>query len=358
VFTNEYLRAHKFLSGITNISFHSIKTTIIADNTAGGEMNNLQLAIVYAKTAAAALGLISSTSHVSPIRQIGLTASNDSPCNEGRQGSGPIRGRNRGRNHGRNRGRNHGRGRPDHGFTQRDRTPTKTWGRNPYHSTQGGRGRGFPGLNQNRSPRGGRGGNIDETLIPRNLFDQLSPTQRSIFLRGMNAYNSHDGGMQHNHNPHDRSIGSVQQNIPPTPPGPPPNINGNIDSPSSVSASSQFGQKSRSTPGGGRSTFMMSRSKTRAAGSQSAELYRAIFAEHGESSPTAIYAMDSRTDTVCAGENFIPLFHHGMECDVSGYSDELGTMKNIPVMTVATAIDDISTHKTQIMIVTFALCFP
>jgi hypothetical protein len=52
--------------------------------------------------------------------------------------------------------------------------------------------------------------------------------------------------------------------------------------------------------------------------------------------------MDSRADTVCAGENFIPMFHHGTECDVSGYSDELGTMKNIPVMTVATEIDDVS----------------
>jgi hypothetical protein len=50
--------------------------------------------------------------------------------------------------------------------------------------------------------------------------------------------------------------------------------------------------------------------------------------------------MDSRADTVCAGENFIPMFHHGTECDVSGYSDELGTMKNIPVMTVDTEIDD------------------
>jgi hypothetical protein len=56
-------------------------------------------------------------------------------------------------------------------------------------------------------------------------------------------------------------------------------------------------------------------------------LYRAVFDEHGESSPTARCEMDSRADTVSAGENFIPLFHHDTECDVSGYSDELGTMK-------------------------------
>jgi hypothetical protein len=70
VFTNEYLKVDKFLSGITNSSFHSIKTTIIADNAADGKMNDLQLAIVYANTAAVALGFISSTSHMSPRRRI------------------------------------------------------------------------------------------------------------------------------------------------------------------------------------------------------------------------------------------------------------------------------------------------
>jgi hypothetical protein len=48
---------------------------------------------------------------------------------------------------------------------------------------------------------------------------------------------------------------------------------------------------------------------------------------------------------------------HGTERDVSGYSDELGTMKNIPVMTAAIAIDDVNSHKTHIFIVTFDLYF-
>jgi hypothetical protein len=74
VFNNEYLKVDKFLSGITNISFHSFKTTIISDNAADGKTNNLQLAVVYAKTTAAALGLFSITSQLSPIRLIGLTA--------------------------------------------------------------------------------------------------------------------------------------------------------------------------------------------------------------------------------------------------------------------------------------------
>jgi hypothetical protein len=72
VFTNEYLKVDKFLSGITNSSFHSIKTTIISDNAADGKMNDLQQAIVYAKTADVALGFISSTSHMTPRRRIGM----------------------------------------------------------------------------------------------------------------------------------------------------------------------------------------------------------------------------------------------------------------------------------------------
>jgi hypothetical protein len=68
-----YLKVDKFLSGITNPSFNSIKTTIIADNAADGKMNKLQLEIVYANTASAALGFNYSTSHISPKRRIGMT---------------------------------------------------------------------------------------------------------------------------------------------------------------------------------------------------------------------------------------------------------------------------------------------
>jgi hypothetical protein len=134
-------------------------------------MNNLQLAIVYAKTAAAALGFISSTSHLSPRRRIEMTVSDDSLRNEGRQGGGPIRGRNRGRV------------RPDHGFTQRGGSTTRTWGANPYHNPRDGRVRGSPVFNQNRSPSGGRGGNYDETFIPRNLFDHCPQHSSQYFYR-------------------------------------------------------------------------------------------------------------------------------------------------------------------------------
>jgi hypothetical protein len=81
-------------------------------------MNNLQLAIVYATTAAVSLGFISSTINLSPRRCTGMTDSDYFPRNEGRQGGGPIRGRNR--------GRHCGIGRPEHEYTQIGRSPTMT----------------------------------------------------------------------------------------------------------------------------------------------------------------------------------------------------------------------------------------
>jgi hypothetical protein len=55
LFTNEYLKVDKFLSGITNPSYHSIKNTIIANSDADRKMNDMQLTILHAKTVAAAL---------------------------------------------------------------------------------------------------------------------------------------------------------------------------------------------------------------------------------------------------------------------------------------------------------------
>jgi hypothetical protein len=170
------------------------------------------------------------------------------------------------------------------------------------------------------------------------------------------VYNSRGENTQQIKLQNDRSIGSVHQGIPTPPPGPPPSRL-DMGSSSSMSASSQFGRGSRLNQGGGRSTFMMYRFNCRSVGSQIFDMYRTVFPAPGSPYHSARCEMDSRSDTVGAGENFIPLFHHGTECDVSGYSDELGTMKNIPVMTVATAVDDVKSHKTHIFIVTFDLYF-
>jgi hypothetical protein len=342
VFTNKYLKVDKFLSGITNSSFHSTNSTIIADNAADGKMNDLQLEIVYANTAFVALGFIPITSHMSPRRRIGMNDSEESHHAFGSNSDNPIRGRGRGR------------GRPQHGFAQGHGGPTRQRGGSPYHSPRGGRGQQRFGLN--RSPRGGRGNFNDESFIPRELFQQLSLTQRSISLRGQDVYNSRGGNLHQIQIPNDRSIGSVHQVIPPPPHGPPP-IRPDIGSSSSISASSQFGHGFRTNRAAGWSTFMMSRVNCRSVGSQSVDMYQTVFTTPGSPYHSARCEMDSRADTVCAGENFIPLFHHGTECDVSGYPDELGTMKNIPVLTVATAIYDVNIQKTHILIFAFALYF-
>jgi hypothetical protein len=170
------------------------------------------------------------------------------------------------------------------------------------------------------------------------------------------VYNSRGENAQQIQLPNDRSHGSVHQGITPPLPGPPPSLP-DMGSSSSISASSQFGRNSRMNKGAGRSTFMMSRVNYLSVGSKSVDMYRTVFPAPGSPYHSAGCEMDSRADTVCAGEHFIPLFHHGTECDVSGYSDELGTMKNITVMKFATAIDDVKSHKTHILIVTFALYF-
>jgi hypothetical protein len=92
-------------------------------------MNNLQLASVYVKTSAVALGFISSTSHMSPWRRIGMRYSGESSHASGSKSGSPIRG------HGRGRGR--GRGRPQHGFDQGHDSPLRQRCGSPYHSPRG-----------------------------------------------------------------------------------------------------------------------------------------------------------------------------------------------------------------------------
>jgi hypothetical protein len=178
----------------------------------------------------------------------------------GSNSDSPIRGR----------GRDRGRGRQQHGFDQGHGGPMRKRGGSPYHSPRGGRGP--QRFGQNRSPRGGRGNFNDESFIPRELFQQLSPTQRSIFLRGWDVYNSRGENAQQIQLPNDRSIGSVHQVIPPPPPGLPP-IRPDIGSSSSISASSQFGRGFRTNQAAGRSTFMMYRVNCRSVGSQSVDMY-------------------------------------------------------------------------------------
>jgi hypothetical protein len=47
--------------------------------------------------------------------------------------------------------------------------------------------------------------------------------------------------------------------------------------------------------------------------------------------------MDSHADTCVFGENFIILDYSGRECDVSPFTDDYDSMKDVPIVTGATA---------------------
>jgi hypothetical protein len=114
------------------------------------------------------------------------------------------------------------------------------------------------------------------------------------------------GGSQQIQMPNDRSIGSIHQVISPPPPGTPP-IRPDTGSSSSISASSQFGRGFHTNQAAGRSTFMMSRVNCHYVGSQSVDMYRTVFPTPGSPYHSARCEMDSRADTVCAGEKNYPV---------------------------------------------------
>ena len=67
--------------------------------------------------------------------------------------------------------------------------------------------------------------------------------------------------------------------------------------------------------------------------------------------------MDSHADTCVLGKNFIVLNYTNRVTDVYGYSKELGAIRDIPIVTGATAIDDPNTGETIILIVNEALWY-
>ncbi len=65
--------------------------------------------------------------------------------------------------------------------------------------------------------------------------------------------------------------------------------------------------------------------------------------------------LDSHADTCVAGPNCIVLEYTDQVVNVSAYSDQLDTMENIPIVTAATALDDLTTGTTTILILGQAL---
>jgi hypothetical protein len=65
--------------------------------------------------------------------------------------------------------------------------------------------------------------------------------------------------------------------------------------------------------------------------------------------------LDSHADTCVAGPNCLILEYTDQVVNVSAYSDELDTMTDVPVVTAATARDDLNTGNTTILILGQAL---
>ena len=51
----------------------------------------------------------------------------------------------------------------------------------------------------------------------------------------------------------------------------------------------------------------------------------------------------NKTDTVCVGANFAPIYYTRMTCKVSGFTLDLGSLDEIPVATAATVWVDLVT---------------
>ena len=60
--------------------------------------------------------------------------------------------------------------------------------------------------------------------------------------------------------------------------------------------------------------------------------------------------MDSHADTSTAGGNMLLVAYTGQVCDVYGFSDSMAPLKQVPIVTAATAYDDRYTGETIILL--------
>lgn len=66
--------------------------------------------------------------------------------------------------------------------------------------------------------------------------------------------------------------------------------------------------------------------------------------------------LDTRADTICAGQNFVKISDTGQVCDVKGFHDDFDSIKDVPVATVATAYRD-ANGSVYILVIHEALFF-
>ena len=68
--------------------------------------------------------------------------------------------------------------------------------------------------------------------------------------------------------------------------------------------------------------------------------------------------MDSHADTIAFGRNFLPFSFTGCECDVSPYTDDYDSIKNIPIAMADTAWTCLDTAQTYILVFHEGLWMP
>jgi hypothetical protein len=61
--------------------------------------------------------------------------------------------------------------------------------------------------------------------------------------------------------------------------------------------------------------------------------------------------MDSHADTCVLGRNFVVLSYTGRVCDVYPYSETYEAIKDVPIVTAATAVQDESTGEVFILVI-------
>ena len=60
--------------------------------------------------------------------------------------------------------------------------------------------------------------------------------------------------------------------------------------------------------------------------------------------------LDSHADTIVLGRNAIVMHYTNRECDVAPYSDSFEPIRNVPIVTGATAVTSTTTGETLILI--------
>ncbi len=230
------------------------------------------------------------------------------------------------------------------------------WDRNNRGRGCGGRtqsGRGFnhgahSGWGSSSYPGQGHGrehaGQVD--YVPKELLDKMTPQQRKFMFAGCDKIRADNRQGKVEPNCQVGATSNLHHELPPHPSGTPNQADGPPPSSTHPSpASNHFGQ---------RNICHLTQGSI-----QSGTHYIGQMTQTEDPDDcTGRYCaeIDTRADTICAGQAFIPITHTGRIVDVGGFHSKLGTLKGIPIACVATAYDS-SDGETFILASNEALYF-